>query len=338
MAPTDLFAALFLYDRTGNQSILYTNGQKVVATHSDGALAGNFGFGGYSGGAGGVGPASMDVTWAAAWSGAAAEMTEANVYALFTALGIEPVWAVPFDGPAPNYIKVPTTATHFTRLVVAAPLSVWGFQESSGNLLDTIGTGFTLTSAGSPNHTQGIADWIRFGVLYDNSSTDGHGAAAGVGPDPSTTSVMWMFFADVATSGAGQVRTIMSQGGAAAGSQLTLQSRDTAGSVNIRGKLMAATVDGVDDVKPGVSIVPYIVQYDRTNSKALVYSLTEKLTLTYDAGVTDGSKGVGGNGIVTTVGLIATWGCVWTGADAEITTAQVKTLLQAFGYAPTWTP
>ncbi len=208
--------------------------------------------------------------------------------------------------------------------VVAVPNSVWLCQETSGDLADSVGL-LTLPDVGSPLYDQSVTGWARKGVGFDVGSTDAFAAGAGVGPDPSATSSRWLWFALVTTPAT--TRRLMSVGGAAGTTDFALEVTSTPRpQVN----LMATTAVGGAAPDGLASLL-----YDRTNSLSVGYTDTEKISITYNAGVTDGVKGIGG-GVVAAVAASVVYGCMWHGAEAEFAEASYRTLLEGMGWGIGW--
>jgi hypothetical protein len=230
--------------------------------------------------------------------------------------------SVPSDGGG---IFVPGSAADFALLGEAAPQSLWLCQEASGNLADSIGA-LPLTPLNGPSYQQAVAGWTRLGAAIADVTTQRFVLQSGVGPNPGTTSQLWIAYIDV-TATPGATRRLWGLGGTT-----PCDARITNAPV-CRLTVDAASADGTANPVGG-GVRPYVVLYDRTNSRAVLYTDQEKIVGTYAAGVNDGNKGLGP---ATGPSAAMVWACLFTGAAAEKSDAQVKSLLQALGWAVPWT-
>lgn len=233
---------------------------------------------------------------------------------------------VPQDGP--NSWYVPATAADFTALGIAIPDSLWACQEAAGNLADSIGS-LTLTAAGGPSYQQALpAGWTRKGVLGAAAAGKRFAAAAGLGPNPATTSSLWLFYAQItAVPGAARSLLVVSD------NAVNCEGRYTAGGFS-RCTCNAIDADGASVT--GTALVrPWALMYNRAAGTVVVYTDLEKVPGTYNATVADGNKGLGASAIAN-VASLAGWGCMWSGANAELTDAQVKSRLQALNISIPW--
>lgn len=248
--------------------------------------------------------------------------------------GVNPLSTVAQD--ATSLIYVPANASQWSTLLNVAgvgtggPSSLWLCQEAAGNLADSIGA-ITLTAAGTGLGYQAAqTGWTRKGVSFTDGNTGHFTAAAGTGPNPATTSVLWIAFVDLTTAPAG-TRDIISAGGAAAASQVCAQLISTS---KFRGKCLSNTSDGLaNPITPGV--IPVVIRYNRTAGTVAVYSDADKTLPTYGAGATDGAKGLGATQL-TSAAMRIVYACVFSGAAAELSDAQIKTILQTMGFIISW--
>lgn len=249
----------------------------------------------------------------------------------------------PFGNSIPGVTRdasgkyVPANATEWTALMAAAglgtgnPASTWFFQMASGNAVDTIGA-LTLPASGTGlAYQQAVAGWSHQGVTMTDGGTGKFVAGAAVGPDPSTTSTLWMGYVDFLGIPAG-VRNIVSAGGST--SSFEACAKLTTVPVIQAKCLTVQTAGTTNPVTPGV--IPVIIKYDRTHSAIVAYTDADKIVGTYSATVTDGGKGFGATQ-ATDCNMALVYGCMFSGAPAEITDAQVKTLLQTLGWNILWT-
>lgn len=251
--------------------------------------------------------------------------------AIVVASGVDPYAGVTKDATANIYF--PSTSGEWSTfrtaasLVMAAPNSLWLCQEASGNLADSIGAN-TLTAA-SLSYQQAAAGFSRKAVSCAVATGAGATLASGAGPNPASTSSLWLGV--MAVTAPASTRQVMAAGGALAASEMSLRATATTSvpSLKCAGTATAGAVALV------TTLSPVVLRYDRTNSAAKAYTAAEKVTGTYSASVTDGTKGFG-NGIVTNAAFSLAYGAMWQGAAAEGSDADLKTLLTAMGFSIAW--
>ena len=242
---------------------------------------------------------------------------------------ITSVGAPPLDGPS-SAIYVPQNAADFTFLGLTAPNSLWLMQESSGNLSDSIGS-LTLTANGTPLYQQSVTNWTRKGIGFNGGTNQRMAAASGTGPSPASTSTLWLGYC-VFTGGSPAAGKGFMFGGATPFLQQTSTDRIRITGPGSNTADDATTLPGAD-----ATVHPIAMLYDRTNSRISVYTNEAKTAATYNSGATDGQKGFGGMGAVTASATFSVvWGAMWSGSAAEMSDANVKSLLQGLGWTIPW--
>lgn len=225
----------------------------------------------------------------------------------------------------------PLTATEWTNIGLVAPTGLWLCQEASGNATDVIG-GLVLTAAGTPIYQQAApTGWSRGGWGFSQIASQRFAAAAAVGPNPSTTSIMFCAYVNIKA----EAGTRMIMGGGINTTEMT-SARVT---ITPRMQCLTVNVASTGPAADPTAVAGYqliYVKYDRTNSASVVYTEQEKLVGTYAAGATDGQKGFGGVlGNSFTGGICLAW--MRTGASAEMSDAAVKAEMQTLGATIPWT-
>lgn len=234
--------------------------------------------------------------------------------------------AVPADGPG-GAIFVPENAGHFTTLGQAAPQHLWLCQDAAAGVdaAPAIGA-LSLSGLNGPSYEQAVSGWTRLGLGIADGTAQRFVLGSGVGPDPTTTSQLWLAYIDLTATPAA-TRRLFGLGGAT-----PCDARVTTGPL-ARLTVAAVSADGAANPVTG-GVRPVAVLYDRTNSRAVLYTDQEKTVGTYSGTVTDGIKGFGTG---TAPAALMLWACLYTGAAAEISDAQVKSMLQALGWTIPWT-
>ncbi len=226
---------------------------------------------------------------------------------------------------------VPSTAFQWTMLGVTIA-SGWLAQEASGNLAGFGPSAFTLTANATPLYQQAVTGWTRTASAFSQVVGQRFMAAAGTGPNPASTSVLWFGYM-VAQTAPGGSRGLVSAGGNVA-----------IGNINGANVLRLACVgvntdDSTTDPVADDLVHPIVLKYDRTNSAVVLYTDEAKTVGTFNSGATDNNKGFGGGPLFTAStpalsGVLI--GAVCSGANAELSDATIKALLQALGWSPPW--
>lgn len=233
---------------------------------------------------------------------------------------------------ATSLIYVPSTAGDWTQTMSAAgiasgnPSDWWLCQEASGNLASG-GVGVTLTANGTPLYQQTVTGWTRKGVGLAAGANQRFTAGAGVGPSPATTSQLWIWYMSItATPGVTAIAASISDGATNYRCAVNTTPR-------VQSLIGGVTGTGASD-PTSAGIMPVVMLYDRTNSVATVFTGQDKITNTYTAGVVDGRKGIGGATAIT--GQVV-FGALFQGSSAELSAAQIKTLLVTLAWTIPWT-
>ena len=228
--------------------------------------------------------------------------------------------------------RFPNSSTEWTNflayngLAAAVPNSMWLCQEAAGNLTDSIGT-LTLTANAAPAYQQAATGHSRLGVQLAEVANQRFTAAAAAGPNPTTTSSLWLWFGEFTAAPSG-TRVVLSVSDGAVNFRANILV-----TPRIRLSINAVNSDGVSDPVAGADVMPMAIKYDRTNSEAKVFTGQEKITGTYSAAVVDGLKGLGTGGAAA---VRFVYGVMWSGAAGEMSDANLKALLEALGYTIPW--
>lgn len=221
----------------------------------------------------------------------------------------------------------PSSSTEWTAFIaanalsVAVPDSLWLLQEASGNPVDTIG-GLTLTAAGTVTYNQAVSGWSRTGVgLADGVNSQFATTSASL-PNANAASQTVLMIATVTTAPAGnrQVYTGPSN-----------SLRIIGGTPRFSVTAIASTASG--SVDPTNAVRPWIYKHDFTNSVQKGYTDQEALGIAYTA-IAGKVLRIGSTGAA--FGGVAVYACAWYNANAEISDANIKALLQAMGFTVAW--
>lgn len=231
---------------------------------------------------------------------------------------------------ATSGIGAPADSTEWATInssesLSAAPDNLWLMQEASGNLSDSIGA-ITLTASGTVSYQNAISGWSRYGLGTTDGTAGKWGVSSGTGPDPSSTSVAALLY--VRIDNVTTERNLLSLTDSS-GNLLVINV--TAGGL-LRAYVDTNNASGGTNYEAG-SVFPLLFVYDRTNSRARVFTDVEKISPTYGSGTADGLKFFGGNSTAVLTGRYL-YGAWFTGSDAEwlSTDANAKALLEALGW------
>lgn len=234
---------------------------------------------------------------------------------------------------ATSGIRIPQSSTEWTNfiayhgLAAGVPSRLWLLQDASGNPAAAIGAD-SLTANNTPNYQQSETGWTAKSIGLDAGTADRIVLASGTGPDPATTSQMWFgLISFPAIPGATRVAFGINNNSATLGCHILHMT--TSGFIQLR--VLALTTDGTSNHSAGIH--PVIVQYDRTNSLARVLSDLEIVTGTYSTLVVDGNKGLGSN---SSANVKCLYMAQWQSAAAELSQANIKSLLQVLGWTIPW--
>lgn len=228
---------------------------------------------------------------------------------------------------ATSNIYTPVSSTEWATfraafgLSVATPDSLWLLNESSGNPADTIGS-LPLTAAGTVTYQQAASGWTRTGVgLTDGVNSQFATTAAGL-PNANAASQTVMIIATATTASAGNRQVYV-------GPNNSL--RIIGGTPRFSVTAIASTASGA--VSPMNAVRPWIYKHDFTNSTQTGYTDQEALTIAFTA-IAGKALRIGSTSV--SFGGVALYACAWYNANAEISDANIRSLLQAMGFSVAW--
>lgn len=207
------------------------------------------------------------------------------------------------------------------------PVHLWLLQEASGNPADTIGSA-TLTGTGLA-YNVAQSGWTRTAIETTDNSADSASSVSATLPDLLTESALLLAYAAITATPAG-TRGVAALGGLGV-TAAKIHVNTTPAIVGIHG---ANSATGATTI--GTGVMPLVIQHDVDSPAARIYTETDKIAPTFSVLVA---------GKTTQLGTTATgaaparylYAVEFTGGDAEMTTANVKALLSALGWTPTWT-
>lgn len=237
---------------------------------------------------------------------------------------------------ATSLIYVPATAGEWTTTMAAAgigsgnPASLWLCQEASGNLADTIDSNVLTVAGANWAYRQAVTGWARLALTVTDASANHNAQNNATVPDVQTTSALLYGVVSMpAAAPAANRRMAHLDGTAIAAIGLSTVPRLQC----VTGGTGGSTVSGT--AVPTGAVRPIIIAVNRAANTAKVYSDQEKVTGTQ--GTYSGVSIGWGSSSATTPAIGLLYSALWTGAAAELSDAQIKTLLQTLGWTIPWT-
>lgn len=241
-----------------------------------------------------------------------------------------PTWAT----DATSGIGVMASSSDWTAFETAHQLTAFGtpadgylFQQASGTIGDVLAGAKTLSIAGAPTYSKAIAGWTRKAV---GGSGAAQGQSASNAAMANINASSWLVEAyirhDASTGGN---RPILSLGGSAVSE---LETAGSTGAARLRNG--ANSINGTAAIT-GSTVHPVIVLYDRANSRNCIFTDVEKICATFTSAA--GTSLI--NQFSTTADTTFSdflWEARWEGSAAERSDAEIKHLLNAEGWAPSW--
>jgi hypothetical protein len=233
----------------------------------------------------------------------------------------DPMAGVTRDATSLKY--APSNAAEWaTTLAVAGitsgnPASCWTFQELSGDAIDTIGSR-PFVAAGTPLYQQTVSGWARKECRCVENTSDKFSATIPAANANSGLVIMYMRVHNVPSV----VRKLFEYPTIYA--EVSTHPRLVADG----GNLLVGTVD------PGNTVHAMILRSNATLLQEAFITESEVLAPTWfiDIGTAMHVSGSGSDG----AGVGIMWAAFFSGASAELTNAQTKTLLQTLGWTVAW--
>lgn len=232
--------------------------------------------------------------------------------------------------------RVPASTAEWTRVMARAglasgnPSALWLFQEVSGNPADSIGA-FALTAGGTAaSYQQAVAGWTRLGISVADGATSALTTTNASLPDTASASHLVLAYVKMPAAGSGTARNVVCLGATA--TRTAAEISVTTGK--LRARSQGNTADSVASHSDG-AVRPIVIRTNRTASEADAMSELEKMSPTFDA-ITAG-KGVRfGAASLNAAAVTYLYAVSFHAAAAELTDAQIKTLLQTLGWTVAW--
>lgn len=216
----------------------------------------------------------------------------------------------------------PASAAEWTALMSAAglatgnPVTTHNCQEASGALVDAFGLANLAASGAGHLYAQSVAGFTRLAVTTVDATAGQKWLNTTTAPDPNLVSTLWLAAIRFPAVAPAANRDLMANAG-------TLDCR-----LNASGKIAfinGATTAGTANPLGGVHLVA--VQHNLTATTFTGFTDQEKVVGTFAVNTTNPMFVLGGQTTIPgDVGYL--WEAEFSGAAAELTSAQMKTLFQ----------
>ena len=270
-----------------------------------------------------------------------ASLTAANAP---TSTGSDAASVLLVSQDATSGIRCPASATEWTNVMSIAglatgnPSALWLMQEASGNPADSIGT-FTLTKAGTVGYNGAVSGWTRTGLTTTDGTAGMFSNAASGLPDISTTSALVLAYVSLPASFGAVERSIITLG-PTFGSQICANSYPSSNPSKLSLAQLGGSFGGytTEAATATTGVHPVLLQLNHT--AGVPYMVTDKdaTTTTLYAGQTGKAIAFGGTNVQEDYPDTGDfmYAAMFFGSAAEMTKAQMKTLLQTLGWTVAW--
>ena len=285
--------------------------------------------------------ADADYLYGSLWIGTGAEMTDDDVGKMLVSLG----WTVPWVGTptadATSSKFYPLSTSQWTALGITPPMSAWGFQETAALTVPDYINRITLDKTGgnylSIGHSAAVPGQTRLATSFADGvvQQDLHSSDTRL-PDLSTTScaMLCTTYVTAATPAGGGFAPYQCWMYGFGVSQLCSAHVSATGVYGI-------TVNGAGQFEGIVAQlntnVTGLLVYDVTGSRVMLYTPAEKITGTFaNQGATTGLHVGTQNPDIPAPAMKVSHAAFWSGADAEFSDAEARSMLQALGHTVAW--
>lgn len=222
-----------------------------------------------------------------------------------------------------------TLALAAASIATGNPSNLWNCQDAAAALSDSIGAA-PMSTIAFGSFQQSVTGWTRkaFATTNDTALSRANTSAAG---NITAASGLLLAYVGVPTM-AGSEASIMAIGGGADHRYAAMTTTPRYKGVDFGS---AASTTGT--ANPGTQVRPVVIQVNRTAGSFKVLTDQEVLSVAYTAPAAASSYvGFGDAGVAVAAGAVYLGGAYFSGAAAEMSQAQIKTLMQALGWTVAW--
>jgi hypothetical protein len=245
---------------------------------------------------------------------------------------------------ADSDVYVPEDATEWDALLAAAALSqgapsaAWLLQESGSPMAAAIGAGtqqlLEATTFGTLTYQVDVPGWARTAVtMSDGGILNERNNGSVTNLNLGTTSALTLLYC-YRTGAAADLRIIVGMGGAIY-ANIVSAWLDASNHLRV-GTGTTPTDDGTVDYGAN-TVFPLLLQHDVTGSVTRILTHEEVVTFPFAAVANEaGQYFLGTLGGVGSGPVGYAYAALWTGADAEMSTDDIRDLLTTLGWTVAW--
>lgn len=233
---------------------------------------------------------------------------------------------------ATSLIYAPNTAGEWTTArtamgLPANPTRLWRLQEAAGNPADSIGP-TTLTASGVVTYQQNVTGWSRKAIMVaDGGASFLFNNTDATLPNVSAAPMLLLVYAAVtATPAAERTIAVIGDGNGVKANFTTTP----------RYRAYWAGNNATGGSSPGTGVLPLILQADPANNIARIITSQEVITPTWTAGTSAAQALFLGGAVELAAATLYLYGCAFTGAGAQLSLSQIRTMLQTLGFPVSW--
>lgn len=231
--------------------------------------------------------------------------------------------SVPKDATSNKY--VPLTLADWTNTLATAgiasgnPSSAWSCQEASGSLADSIGSRTFTQLATAPSYQQTVPGWTRKGITFTETASMRFSTST---PAANSQSALVIAYVRLTGTPTAAHRSIFEYPSIFVEATATPRFQANGGS-NLEGL-----------VNPGTTVHAIVMKSNVTALAEAVYTEAEIIPSTwYNDG---GTELILGGFTNTPAPFQILWAAGFGGVPAELSNAQIKSLLQTLGWTVAW--
>lgn len=230
---------------------------------------------------------------------------------------------------ATSGIYCPASAAEWSALMTAAGLAtgnpgfLWLMQDASGNMTDQIGS-VPLAPANAPSYQQTVAGWSRLAGMTTDGVNQVWSSTSALLPDLSATSALLLAYVGFPVA-PGAVRGVLGTGLAT-----SVDVRHT----GVSPRILSGANTGNGAATIGSPVRPWVARNNFTGSTTTLLTDQEKVVAAY--GTPAGKQVRIGATAAIAAGAQYLYAAMFIGAAAELSDAQVKTLLSTLGWSIPW--
>jgi hypothetical protein len=212
-------------------------------------------------------------------------------------------------------------------LATGNPTVAWTLQDASGNPTDFMGGSVVLGVNAAPTYQSPVPGYSRFGIRFVDGTASQRMFNNSAAPNPALTSTLVFAVVQFPSSAPAAARGI-----------ITKTATTPRVALNTTGKLQlvdGGTSDLVNSILGATRPIMFLTQLTALASK--VFTDQEKFSGTFGVPAAGAFIGFAGTAPAVAADTAFLYAAEFSGTAAELSDAQVKTLLQTLGWTIGWT-